>query len=115
MSTPSYDQLQSQLQLMTLKVDKITKENVDLKRDYEVQSIEKERLSKLVDQLKNEKNHLVETVLQLSNEVDTMHKTKEDSNGLVYTEMMIKAAQQRLGIQSNNDHSLLLRVCMHSF
>ena len=114
---PSFQQLQMELHLMTLKVDKLTKENADLKthvkntagyetkkrHDYEVQSIENDRLSKLVDQLKNEKIVLVETVLQLSSEVDTMHKTvehmEEDSQRFVHDEMMIKAARRRLGLQ----------------
>ena len=114
---PSVQQLQMELHLMTLKVDKLTKENLELKthikntagndkslrHDYEVQSIDKDRLSKLVDQLKNEKVHLVETVLQLSDEVDQMHKASDhfesDSQRFIHTEMMIKAARKRLGLQ----------------
>ena len=137
--SPSIQQLQMELHLMTLKVDKLTKENVDLKQhikitvgndsklrhNYEAQSIEKDRLSKLVDQLKNEKKSLVETVLQLSNEVDAMHKTSDhfesdQTQRLVHAEMMINAARRRLGLQIidalgmhqiGNDHPLM-KVCL---
>jgi hypothetical protein len=65
--------------------------------------VEKDRLVKLVEQLKNEKTHLVETVLQLSNEVDAAHKSSEqlEQDRLVYsqTENMIRSARRRLGLQ----------------
>ncbi len=74
-----------------------------LRRDYEASVVEKDRLVKLVEQLKNEKTHLVETVLQLSNEVDAAHKSSEqlEQDRLVYsqTENMIRSARRRLGLQ----------------
>lgn len=74
-----------------------------LRRDYEAAVVEKDRLVKLVEQLKNEKTHLVETVLQLSNEVDAAHKSSEqlehDRQVYLQTDNMIRSARRRLGLQ----------------
>lgn len=70
----------SVIQRLQIEITKLSIENDDLKarsslfrREHDTVVVEKERLLKLVDQLKNEKSHLVETVMQLSNEMDTAH------------------------------------------
>jgi hypothetical protein len=96
-------QLQMELHVMALKVENLTRENCELRarngrssssalsssssssaptagdkalrRDYELVTAEKDRLMKLIEQLKHEKKQLVETVLHLSNEVDAAHKS----------------------------------------
>ena len=74
-----------------------------LRRDYELVTAEKDRLMKLIEQLKHEKKQLVETVLHLSNEVDAAHKSVDqlatDRMRHVQTDAMIRSARRRLGLQ----------------
>ena len=112
----SVQQLQVELHVLSTKVEKLTKENADLRtylrnsanestlrRDYESIVVEKDRLVKLVEQLKNEKKNLVETVLQLSNEVDAVHKTsdqlEQDRQLYIQTDSIIRSARRKLGLQ----------------
>ena len=114
--TLSVQQLQVELHVLSTKVEKLTKENADLRtylrnsanestlrRDYETVVVEKDRLVKLIEQLKNEKKNLVETVLQLSNEVDAVHKTsdqlEQDRQLYIQTDSIIRTARRKLGLQ----------------
>ena len=120
-------QLQTELHVMALKVENLTRENCELRtrngrnstvpsssssssagdkalrRDYELVNAEKDRLIKLIEQLKHEKKQLVDTVLHLSNEVDAAHKSVDqlavDHMRHVQTDAMIRSARRRLGLQ----------------
>ena len=97
-----------------------------LRRDYELVTAEKDRLMKLIEQLKHEKKQLVETVLHLSNEVDAAHKSVDqratDRMRHVQTDAMIRSARRRLGLQiigvleargvAGDDPLMKVRACM---
>lgn len=51
---------------------------VALAREYELLSADRQRLAQLVEQLKMEKEHLIESVVNLSNEVDEVQRTRFD-------------------------------------
>lgn len=53
---------------------------VALSREYELLCQDRRRMSQLVEQLKLEKEHLIETVVNLSNDVDEAHRTRFDDN-----------------------------------
>ena len=97
-----------------------------MRRDYELVTAEKDRLMKLIEQLKHEKKQLVETVLHLSNEVDAAHKSVDqlatDRMRHVQTDAMIRSARRRLGLQiigvleargvTGDDPLMKVRACM---
>ena len=96
---------------MGTRVDKLTRENAELRaslqlsgskmrREYEAMFVEKDRLIKLVEQLKNEKTHLVETVLALSNEVDAQKSSTqlvEERLRHLQADALSRSARERIG------------------
>jgi hypothetical protein len=111
---PSLSVLQLEATVMQTRVEKLTRENAELRaslmqsskgsalrREQEAAVVEKDRLLKLVEQLKNEKTHLVETVLALSNEVDAAQRPSEEAGEErlrhLQAEALVRSTRQRLG------------------
>jgi len=90
-SEPTAQQLQIELHVLKNKLDRLERENWDLKasirktindsalgRELQVLVEEREKMLKHIEQLKSEKGHLVESVLLLSGEVDDLQKEKAE-------------------------------------
>ena len=109
---PSLSVLQLEATVMQTRVEKLTRENAELRaslmqsskgsalrREQEAAVVEKDRLLKLVEQLKNEKTHLVETVLALSNEVDAAQRPSEEAGEErlrhLQAEALVRSTRQR--------------------
>lgn len=54
--------------------------DVALAREYELLCQERERMAQLVEQLRLEKEHLIETMVNLSNDVDEAHRQRFDDS-----------------------------------
>lgn len=117
---PTIQQLQIELHVVRSKCTKLERENKDLRaslrktisdsalgRELEIMAADRERLIRLVDQLKTEKGHLVDTVLQLSNEVDELQRIRVDDHLKFKQEVLkhsdvdkkLRNAKYKLGMQ----------------
>jgi len=78
-----------------------------LGREFEALSVEREKMVRLIDQLKIEKTHLVESVLMLSGEVDDANRLRQDDQLKFKQEVLrhaenertMRAGKYRMGIQ----------------
>ena len=66
---------------------------VALAREYELLSADRQRLAQLVEQLKMEKEHLIESVVNLSNEVDEVQRTRFDDT-LKFKQEMLRHSEE---------------------
>ena len=119
-SEPTAQQLQIELHVLKNKLDRLERENWDLKasirktindsalgRELQVLVEEREKMIKHIEQLKSEKGHLVESVLQLSGEVDDLQKEKADEQFKFKEEISkyndfdkkLRTTKYRLGMQ----------------
>ena len=119
-SEPTAQQLQIDLHVLKNKLDRLERENWDLKasirktindsalgRELQVLVEEREKMLKHIEQLKSEKGHLVESVLLLSGEVDDLQKEKAEEQLKFKEELSkyndfdkkLRTTKYRLGMQ----------------
>ena len=67
--------------------------DVALAREYELLSADRQRMAQLVEQLKMEKEHLIESVVNLSNEVDEVQRARYDDN-LKFKQEMLRHSEE---------------------
>ena len=71
--------------------------DVALSREYELLCMDRLRMQKLVEQLRLEKEHLISSVVALSNEVDEAHRLHFDDNLKYKQEMLRHAEDDKIG------------------
>lgn len=115
-----YDRLVEELGASEERVLSLEAENVELRaslrksisgsalgREFEVLSVDREKLARLIEQLKVEKTHLVESVLLLSTEVDEANRLRQDDQLKFKQEVLrhaeneraVRAGKYRMGMQ----------------
>jgi hypothetical protein len=66
--------------------------DVALAREYELLCQERERMAQLLEQLRLEKEHLIETMVNLSNDVDEAHRQRFD-DGLKFKQEILRHSE----------------------
>ena len=106
------ERLRSELLLSADKCEALEHENSELRvslrksistsalgREFEALSVDREKMSRAIDQLKVEKSHLVESVLLLSTEVDEANRLRQDDQ-LKFKQEVLRHAENEKAIRS---------------